>query len=364
MENEKIHPPVYDIMIRMFFLVLVVAWCFAIIYPFVSIILWSLILAMAMYPLHGRLAGWMGGRPRLAAFTMVFVILAVVMVPVGMLIESLLQEVRVLKTAYDSNALTIPPPSPQVKEWPVIGEKAYELWSSASADIGAQVFKYKDQLLGAGTKVAKGILSAAGGVAQIMIALLIAGVLLCVPGVGEAVRKVFRKLAGDRGDEFADITVKTVAQVVKGIIGVALLLALLHGTIFMLAGVPLAGIWTLIVFVLAVLQIPLFIVTLPVIIYMFAMKSVTAAILWTVALLLAGTSDNILRPILLGKGAPVPMLVIFIGVIGGFLFSGFIGLFTGAIVLSLGYKLFEEWINTGTERRDERDTSPGLHSKT
>jgi predicted PurR-regulated permease PerM len=79
-------------------------------------------------------------------------------------------------------------------------------------------------------------------------------------------------------------------------------------------------------------------------IYLFAVKEPLPATLWTVAMILAGLADNILKPLLLGKGAPVPMLVIFIGVIGGFILSGFIGLFTGAIVMSLGYRLYVEWI--------------------
>ena len=90
-------------------------------------------------------------------------------------------------------------------------------------------------------------------------------------------------------------------------------------------------------------------VVLPVIIYLFAEKETLPAILWSVYLILAGLSDNILKPVLLGKGAPVPMLVIVLGVIGGFIFSGFIGLFTGAIIMSIGYKLFVSWINTASD---------------
>jgi predicted PurR-regulated permease PerM len=169
---------------------------------------------------------------------------------------------------------------------------------------------------------------------------------LVIGGAGESIRKFFRKLAGDRGDEFADMTVKTVGSVVKGIIGVALILALLHGIILMLAGIPYAGIWTLLILVLCILQLPVIFVTLPIVVYIFAEMELTPAIIWTVLLLVAGLSDNVLKPLLLGKGAPVPMLVIFIGVIGGFIFSGFIGLFTGAIIMSIGYKLFIGWLNS------------------
>ncbi|MCX6244160.1 MAG: AI-2E family transporter [Bacteroidetes bacterium] len=348
---NKQTPPysIYDTTIRLFVVLLIIGWCLMIMYPFVSIILWSLILALAIYPLHTMLAKKMGGRPKLASVIIVVVILAIVILPTWLLIDKLFNEVKALKVSYENGTLTIPPPSEKVKTWPVVGEKLYDTWNAASVDLEQLVIKYKDQLLGVGKKVAMGILSAFGSVIQIMAALIIAGILVAFGGTGEGIRKFFRKLAGDRGDEFADMTLKTVGNVVKGILGVALILALLNGIVLMLAGVPYAGIWTLLIFILGVLQIPLFFVTLPIVIYLFAMKGIGAAILWSVALVLVGFSDNILRPILLGKGAPVPMLVIFIGVIGGFILSGFIGLFTGAIVFSLGYKLYIGWVNSGEE---------------
>jgi len=344
----------YDTTIRLLILLLIIVWCLMIMYPFVSIILWSLIITMAIYPMHKQFSKILGNRPKLASFIIIFSIFSIVFVPTWLLIDSLFKEVKELKVNYDNGTLTIPPPTDKVKEWPLVGDKLYETWNSASENLEQTIVKYKDHLIGIGSNLAKGILSAAGGAVQIMIALIIAGFLLVFGGIGEEIRKFFRKLAGGRGDEFADTTMKTIANVVKGILGVALILAVLHGIVFLLVGVPYAGIWTLIVFVLAVLQIPLFIVTVPVIIFIFATKSILASILWTIILLLIGTSDNFLRPILLGKGAPVPMLVIFIGVIGGFIFSGFIGLFTGAIVFSIGYKLFIRWLNT-----DDKDTVSG-----
>jgi predicted PurR-regulated permease PerM len=318
-------------------------------YPFISIMLWSLILAIAIFPLHKKLSEKIGGRKKLASFIIVFSILAIIFIPIGLLISSLVDEVKELKVSYDNGTLSIPPPTEKVKEWPIVGEKLFEAWQSAYVNLEKTVVKYQDQLTEYGSKLAKGILSAASGVVQIMVALVLAGIILVIGGAGESIRKFFRKIAGERGDEFADVTKKTVANVVKGIIGVALILALLNGILFMFAGIPYAGIWTLLIFVLGVLQIPLFFVTLPTIIYMFATKEPVPAIVWTVLLLVAGLSDNVLKPILLGKDAPVPMLIIFIGVIGGFIFSGFIGLFTGAIVLSIGYKLFIGWINTSDE---------------
>ena len=353
MKNQTGNNSVYDTTIRLFILLLIVGWCLMIMVPFTSIILWSLILAMAMHPLHKILKEKLGNRPKLASTIIVVSVLVIIFVPTWLLLDSLFDEVKALKVNFDNGTLTIPPPNEKVKDWPVIGDRLYDLWMNASLNLEQTAMKYKDQLIVAGSKVGKGILSAASGVVQIMISFIIAAIILVFGEAGESIRKFFRKVAGDRGDEYADMTMKTVSNVVKGIIGVALILALLNGILFLLAGIPYAGIWTLLVFILAVLQLPLFFITVPIIIYMFAEKELGAALLWTGLLLVAGLSDNVLKPILLGKGAPVPMLVIFIGVIGGFIFSGFIGLFTGAIVMSLGYKLFVGWINS-TNAEEEK----------
>jgi predicted PurR-regulated permease PerM len=309
---------------------------------------------MAMLPLHKSLAKKMGGRPKLASFLIIFSFLVIIIIPSGLLISSLSGEVKELKVSYESGTLSIPPPAEKVKEWPVVGEKLYDAWQSASVDLEQTIAKNKEQLADIGKKIAKGILGAAGAIIQIMVSLIIAGILLVIGGAGEAVRKFFRKLAGSRGDEFADMTIKTVGSVVKGIIGVALILALLHGIIFMVAGIPYAGIWTLLIFVLCILQLPVIFITLPIVVYLFSVQELMPAIIYSVLLLVAGLSDNVLKPILLGQGAPVPMLVIFIGVIGGFILSGFIGLFTGAIIMSIGYKLFVSWLNTAEQRAVER----------
>ncbi|QQS51514.1 MAG: AI-2E family transporter [Bacteroidota bacterium] len=356
MKSKKAVNSVYDTTIRLFIVLLIISWCLLLMFPFVSIILWSLILSMALFPMHNKLSIKMGGRPKLASAIIITSILAIVVIPSYFLTSALIDEIKILKESFDSGSLTIPPPTEKVKEWPIIGEKLYERWLSASENIEQTLIKYQDQLLKFGSHLAKGILSTTSGALQIIISLIIAGFLLVYNGAGEEIKKLFRKVAGDRGDEFADLILKTVGNVVKGIIGVALILAILDGILLVAADIPYAGILTLFIFVLAILQIPLFIITVPIIIYIFAVKDTGPAIVWTILLLIVGTSDNILRPILLGKGAPVPMLVIFIGVIGGFIISGFIGLFTGAIVMSLGYKLYIEWVNTDNEKSIEVKT--------
>ena len=346
MTNLNENKSVYDTTIRLFFLFIIIAWCMMILYPFVSIMLWGLIFALAFEPLHNSLKKFMGGKPRLASFIIVLVSFTIIIIPSWFLMDAIVEELRELTSSFRNGNLTIPPPSESVRSWPIIGGPLYDIWYSASDNLKETVVTYKEQLAGIGSTVAKGIFSAVGGVFQMMVSLIIAGILLTIGGAGESIRKFFRKLAGNRGDEFADITKKTVGNVVRGVLGVALIQATLIGIGFLLAGVPYAGVWTLVVFIFAVLQLPPTLVVIPVAVYLFSEKEMLPAILWSVYLFLGGISDNIIKPILLGKGASVPMLVIFIGVVGGFIFSGFIGLFTGAIVMSIGYKLFVGWINS------------------
>jgi len=337
---------VYDTTIRLLILLLVIAWSLMILLPFVNILLWSFILAIAMNPLHKKLATKMGGKPKSASLLIIITVFAVIFIPSWFMIDSIVEEVKVLKTSFDSGELSIPLPTEKVKDWPIIGERVYDFWQNTSADFEKAFIKYQDQLIGIARKLASGLMSSVGGVIQTMISFIIATILLVLGGVEETLRKFFIKIAGKRGDEFTDVAIKTVSNVVKGVIGVALIVAILEGVLFLLSGVPYAGIWTLLVFIIGVLQIPVIIVILPIIVYLFAIKSTTAAIIWTVLILVASLSDNVLKPLLLGKGASVPMIVIFIGVIGGFILSGFIGLFTGAIVMSLGYMLLTGWLNS------------------
>lgn len=343
---------VYDTSVRLLILFGVIAWCVLIMNPFISIILWSLVLAIAFYPLHKMLSGKMGGKPKLASFIIIFSILAVIIIPAGLLINSLIAEFKELRISYDSGSLAVPVPPEKIKEWPLIGEKVYNFWHNLNTNLEHLVVRYKDELLEFAKSLAKGILNSTGDMIQILLSLIIAGVLLAKGVTVDAVRKFFRKVGGDRGDEFADLTFKTVGSVVKGVIGEALILSLLHGVLFFLAGIPYAGIWTLLVFIFAVLQIPVFFITVPVMIYFFSVKELMPAILWSVSLLLVTFSDNILTPLMLGKSAPVPMPVIFIGVIGGLMLTGFIGLFTGAVIISIGYTLLAGWINTAPSKTE------------
>ena len=146
----------------------------------------------------------------------------------------------------------------------------------------------------------------------------------------------------------ATITTRSEAA---GVLGVALIQAIQVGLGFILAGVPAAGVLAFIVLLMAIMQLPAILVILPVIVWIWngGDSGTVMNIVWTVYLLLAGLSDNILKPLLLGRGVEAPMPVILIGALGGMISTGFIGLFTGAVVLAVGYQIFMQWVAMQTE---------------
>jgi predicted PurR-regulated permease PerM len=154
----------------------------------------------------------------------------------------------------------------------------------------------------------------------------------------------------------AGATIRSVAQ---GVLGVAIIQAILAGIGLLAIGVPYAGIWTLLVLLLAIMQVPTILVLGPIMLYVFSVEATLPAVLFMIWGLLVGFSDNVLKPLLLGRGLDVPMLVILMGAIGGMIFSGIIGLFVGAVVLSVGYRLFTAWLRQDAQAAMDQETAGG-----
>ncbi|MEJ2177286.1 MAG: AI-2E family transporter, partial [Gammaproteobacteria bacterium] len=184
---------------------------------------------------------------------------------------------------------------------------------------------------------------------KFVVSILIAGVLLANDaGGGRAARAVATRLAGERGTTAVERAVATVRSVTLGILGVAMIQALLASLGMLVVGVPGAGLWALLVLILAIVQLPTILVLGPIIVYVFSTSTTVTAVVFAIWSILVGISDAFLKPLLMGRGVDVPMLVIFIGAIGGFMTSGIIGLFLGAIILALGYKLYLIWLDQDT----------------
>lgn len=349
--NENNTPPVraaVEIFIRLALLVLLIAWCFQILYPFSSVILWGIILALALAPVYNTINTRLNDSRKWTATIIIVLGLVILILPSWWLIESAIDGTKELQTQLEEGTLTIPPPEEKVKDLPMIGDQTYSMWEQASLNLDAFTTKYKDQIMEIGRSIVDNILGITTTILQFALSIIIAGILLATKGTESVAKMIFRRIVGERGDKIAKLATDTVGNVTKGILGVALIQSILIGIGLLLAGVPYAGLWAVLVFMLAVLQLPPPILVIPIVVYIFSVMGTVPAVLWSIYLILASISDNVLKPILLGKGAPVPMLVIFLGVIGGFMLSGFIGLFTGAIVLSLGYRIFIFWLDEDT----------------
>lgn len=343
---------IFDIIIRLGVLFGLLGWCLMILAPFLSPVLWGILIAVMLYPLYTFMLKKLGNNSRVSAVVIALALLALVILPSLLFVSSLVDGVQTLGSQMEDGELTIPPPTDSVRDWPLIGNKLFELWTLASENLEKAIDRFDTQVAAIGRFMLSSMVDTGLGILKFILSIIIAAVLLATSVDGKQfLSKLFDKVVGERGKEFAEISGVTIKNVAKGILGVAAIQSTLAGIGFLLAGVPFAGLWTFACLVLAIIQIGPSLVIIPVIIYLFATASPVAATLWTIYLVAVMVSDNILKPIMLGKGAPVPMLIIFLGSIGGFFLNGFVGLFVGAIVLSLGYKLFIAWIDGPQEEK-------------
>ncbi len=344
-QKELSQNPFISNAIQLLALSLLLVWCFKILEPFISLLVWAMVLAIALYPLHRMLMKKLGGRNSWSASIITVMMILLIIGPSVWLLMASVTELKELGQSYRAGEFNIPPPPDKVKDWPLIGPKVNALWSEASSNLAKLVTEHRDQVKAILVGLFGLLSSTSKGILLFTAALIISGVLLAyAKPAGELAKELFVKIAGKHGDNMAEVAEITVRNVAKGILGIAVLQSILAGIGLVLAGIPFAGLWILVCLILAIIQIGILPVSIGVIIYIWGTADTLTATLLTIWMILVGISDNILKPIMLGKGAPSPMLIVFLGAIGGFMFSGFIGLFTGAIVLSLGYKLFIGWL--------------------
>jgi predicted PurR-regulated permease PerM len=341
--------------IRIAMVALLAVWCFQIVKAFIMPVAWGIIIATAIFPAYRRLGTLFGGRDRMAAGLLVLVGLILIVVPPVMSAGSMVESAQWLIGGLNDGSLEVPPPPEYVAAWPFIGEKLHGLWHLANVNLVGALQQVGPHL----TPVASGFASAAAGigfgVVQFVISIVLAGVFLISSSSGAAAAEaVATRIIGDRGVEFVALSGATVRGVAQGIIGVALIQAVLCSIGLFAVGVPHAALWAALCLLLAIVQLPPLLVLLPVIAYVFSTGGTTTAVVFAIWSVLASSSDTFLKPILLARGLDLPMVVIFMGAIGGFIMSGFIGLFVGAVVLALGYKLFMAWLeDSGTPARAE-----------
>jgi predicted PurR-regulated permease PerM len=333
-----------EVSIHIALVALLITACFQILRPFIPLIAWGIVIAIAVYPAHRKLQSLVGGRGKLTAVLGTLLFLAVLIVPVALLTETVIESVQALATHVKDGSISVPPPPEGVGSWPIIGPSLSRTWNMASTNLTGLLQHFAPQI----KAIVPVLFAASAGIGltvlQFILSILIAGVLLAnASGCTTVSHSLANRFFGDHGPEFEKLVGSTIRSVTNGILGVAVIQSLLAGLGFVVGGLPSAGLWTLIFLFGALLQVGA-IVLVPAVIYMFAIASTTKAVLFLIWCLVVALIDNLLKPLLLGRGAAVPTVVVFLGAIGGFIVMGTIGLFVGAIVLSVGYKVFLAWL--------------------
>jgi len=333
--------------------VLLTAACLLILRPFIPLLSWGIIIGVAAYPAFQTLQKALGGRGGLSAALFTVLLLAGLIVPVVLLTGTLVSGVQTVVAHFKDGTLIIPPPPASVGDWPIIGAPLKTLWERASNDLTEAVKSLAPQI----KAIVPGLFSASASlgltVLQFALAIVVAGVLLAnaQPASG-ATSLLCKRVFGERGPEFQKLMEGTIRSVTTGILGVALIQSVLAGLGFLVAGLPGAGLWAVVFLIAAVLQVGT-LVLIPAVIYLFAISTTTKAVIFLIWCIVIAMLDNILKPLLLGRGATVPIAVVFLGAIGGFVLLGLIGLFVGAVVLSIGYRLALAWLGQGSGAAQE-----------
>ena len=343
-------PSLWDTVIRVALIGGLAVLCFQVFSPFLHLTVWSMILAITLYPVHQWLARRIGRRPRLTSIILVILGVLLIVVPTWLLINSFADSVQRFVGAVQQNTVQIPAPREGLKQWPIVGPKIYDTWSKAHADLPALVQSMQPKLGDLARRALSMVASVGGSMLLFLVSFVVANIIMAYgDSAGRSGQAIFSRVAGSsKGESLAKLSIATIRAVAQGVIGVAAIQALLIGLALLFAGIPVAGILAIIALILGIAQVPALLITLPVIIYIWASGdySTGAAIMHTVILLLTGMADNILKPIMLGRGVDVPMPVILFGALGGMAGGGILGMFVGATALALGYEIFMNWIAT------------------
>jgi len=343
-----------DLAIRLAVLGLLLYLAFILIRPFITIAIWAVVLAVALYPTYERIVRLAGGQRKLAAVVLTLLSLLILIGPVAWLVLGLIDSIRGVTDQLDLSPLVVPAPPETVKGWPVVGDTIYQFWQLASTNLQEAWAKIAPQLKAIGTTLLQTAAEAGIGTLKFLAAIIVAGFLFApAPALSEAVNRFARRLAPDSGETFVDIAVATTRAVARGVIGVSMLQALLIGAGLVVAKIPAATVLTSIALVLGILQIGPTLVVLPVIIWVWMTRDTTVALLFTAYMVPVNLIDNVLRPLLMGRGLNTPIVVILVGLIGGTISLGLTGLFLGPIILAVIWELLVAWIK-------ERDRAPDV----
>jgi predicted PurR-regulated permease PerM len=335
---------IFEMVAKLVLLALIIYGSYLILKPFLGIVVWAIIIAITINPLITMMTNSLGWSRTKASVVFSIGVIALILIPSIGLSIVFSDTISNFITQFKAGTLHIPAPNPKVATWPMIGNKIYPVWLEASTNLNAFIIHHKAELF----PYIKSVASALGGglvtILMFIASMVIAAVFTSTSEANTAFSTTLaRKIAGEQGPQWLHLSVMTVRSVVQGVIGIALIQATLAYVGCILFGIPLAVVIAFLILLVAIAQLPALLVLIFPMIYMFSTASTGAAIGFAVFAIILGLSDNVLKPLLLGRGVDAPILVILLGAIG-MLVWGILGLFIGSVLLAVAYKLFLAWL--------------------
>jgi predicted PurR-regulated permease PerM len=324
-----------------------IAASFWILRPFLSAVIWATLVTVATWPLMLAIQARLWGKRSLAVAVMTILLLLLLVVPLTLAIAALVDNTdRVAEWSKQLAGVRVPPPPDWVAGVPVIGPKTQQFWQQFVAeglqDFAVRLAPYAKVI---GTWFA-GQMGSFGRVLFEFVLTVIIAAILYAGGESAAVwlRRFGARLAGQRGENVVVLASQAIRGVALGVVVTAATQSVLGGIGLAIAGVPMAAVLTALMFMLCIAQLGPLLVLIPAVGWMYWSGDNawgTALLIWS---LIVGTIDNVLRPYLIKKGADLPLLLIFAGVIGGLITFGLVGIFVGPVVLAVGYTLIDAWV--------------------
>jgi predicted PurR-regulated permease PerM len=344
------------VMLAILFIGGLIVASFLVLQPFLAATVWAATLVVATWPVLRRIEVALGGRRGWAVTLMTLILLVVVILPVSLAVAALVRHADVIATLPDAAAnFHIPPPPAWIADIPLIGAPAAQKWQhlsvSSTGEIAGLVRPYAKT-------IAQWLVGAAGGFGSLVLHLFLTiGVATYLYANGEAAagwcRRFGRRLANQRGEETAILAGQAIRGVALGVVVTALAQALVTGVGLALAGVPQAELLTAVALLLCIAQLGPALVVIPAIIWLFWSGATVGGVILLVVGVPAMLMDNVLRPILIRRGADLPLVLILVGVIGGLVAFGLLGLFVGPVVLGVAYTLLQHWMDEAKTPQSE-----------
>lgn len=348
-------PDIARTTLAVLFIGILTAASFWILHPFLTALVWATMIVVTTWPVMLRIQKRLRGKRALAVTVMTVALLLAFIIPFSFAVVSIIDRSDEIVTWSKSLATFTMPPPAWVEQLPVVGPKLADRWHNLASVGQAEL---SERLAPHAKEIVRWLVARAGSVGMMIVQFLLTVIISAVlyangEKAADGICLFARRLAGQNGEDAAILAARAVRGVALGVAVTAVVQSLLGGLGLAVAGVPAAGLLTAVMFILCVAQIGPTLVLIPVVVWLFWKDQPlwgTAMIVWTI---IVGTIDNFIRPFLIKRGADLPLLLIFAGVIGGLIAFGVVGLFIGPAMLAVTYTLLEAWVKRGKAEQGE-----------